>query len=152
MHGDSCARADCATGRRHFSVHLLSGAVLPLMRRLEQMRARSSWGRCAWQPGRGLGRGAALRGSSCPALEQQRNAGGGLDGFTGRHLAAASLLSLPRPACHCPAACCLPPRRVYSSDSAANTTKPLRIVKAITNSGDSVVGIEAACKEEMAHW
>ena len=33
MHGDSCARADCATGRRHFSVHLLSGAVLPLMRR-----------------------------------------------------------------------------------------------------------------------
>jgi hypothetical protein len=41
---------------------------------------------------------------------------------------------------------------VYSSDATANTTKPLRIVKAITNSGDSVVGIEAACKEEMAHW
>ena len=59
MHGDSCARADCATGRRHSSVHLLSGAVLPLMRRLEQMRARSAWGRCAWQGGGWMG-GRAL--------------------------------------------------------------------------------------------
>ena len=49
MHGDSCAKADCATGRRHSSVHLLSGAVLPLMKRLEHMRARSIWGRCARQ-------------------------------------------------------------------------------------------------------
>lgn len=46
-HGDKCDLGGCQFGRRHSSVHILSGAVLPLMKRLEQLRSRSMWGRCA---------------------------------------------------------------------------------------------------------
>lgn len=44
-HGDTCAATGCTAGRRRSGVHLLVGAVLPLLRRLESMRSRGKWGR-----------------------------------------------------------------------------------------------------------
>lgn len=66
MHGDNCSAPSCAAGKRHGSLHLLSGAVLPLLRRLEHLRARSSWGRC-------VGRGWL----QCWGLAQLAGQGGG---------------------------------------------------------------------------
>lgn len=33
-----------------------------------------------------------------------------------------------------------------------DATRPLRIVKAVTSGGESVVGIEAVEEREMEHW
>ncbi|KAI7841339.1 hypothetical protein COHA_004957 [Chlorella ohadii] len=85
VHGDTCTNAECSVGGRHQSLHILSGAVLPIMPRLEQLRARSMWGR--------LGMSAE-----------------------------------------------------------SQSTRPLRIVKAVTSEGENIVGIEATVGAEMKYW
>ncbi|PSC70731.1 strawberry notch [Micractinium conductrix] len=82
-HDDTCATIVCRTGRRHHSVHIMSGAVPPLLQQLEKLRVHSHWGRISSQ-----------------------------------------------------------------SDS----TRPLRIVRAVTSTGETVIGIEASDEAEMEHW